>query len=239
MSKPSAADTREARAVEEALGHEFKDRSLLARALTHASLAGSGVRDLERLEFLGDRVLGLMTAEALWRRYPNMSEGELAPRLNALVRKETCAEAARFWNVGQALHLSTGEERAGGREKDAILGDACEALLGALYIDGGLAAAERAYEPFWGERFDDLSADHRDAKTALQEWAQEFGHGTPIYKDIARDGPDHAPVFTVSVSVHDLEPERAKGTNKRDAQMKAAEAMLRREGVWNKNGRRK
>lgn len=232
MSKGLPADTKAAAAVEAAVGHEFADRALFSRALTHASYNQTGAKDLERLEFLGDRVLGLMTAEALWRRYPDMSEGQLAPRLNALVRKETCAEAARAWGLGAALLMSVGEERTGGRDKDAILGDACEALLGALYIDGGLEAAKRAFETFWGQNFADLVSDHRDAKTALQEWAQDKGLGTPRYQDVDREGPDHAPVFTVSVEVGDLDREVAKGTNKRAAQTAAAKALLKREGVW-------
>ncbi len=233
MSKrkaPSAAPA--AHAVEAAVGHQFEDRGLFDRALTHASLSGSGTRDLERLEFLGDRVLGLMTAEALWRRYPNMVEGDLALRLNALVRKETCADAARFWDLGEALLMSSGEDRAGGRKKDAILGDACEALLGALYIDGGLEAAKRAYDTFWTPRLDALTEQPQDPKTALQEWAQEHGHGTPQYEDINRTGPDHAPKFTVEVVLKGLASERAEGTNKREAQQAAALAVLKREGVW-------
>jgi ribonuclease-3 len=230
-TKPNLDDAT-VRAVEEAVGHSFDDRSLLVRALTHASLSGDGVRDLERLEFLGDRVLGLLTAEVLWRRYPNLSEGDLAPRLNAMVRKETCAEAARSWKLGPALRMSRGEERAGGRDKDAILGDACEALLGALYIDGGLEAARKAYDRFWLAQFDELSTQTIDPKTALQEWAQEKGYGTPRYNDIDREGPDHAPRFTVAVEVNGLKPEHATGSNKRVAQMRAARKMLEREDVW-------
>ena len=220
--------------VERALGHAFERRDLFHRALTHASVSGGdgGVRDLERLEFLGDRVLGLLTAEELWRRYPDMSEGELAPRLNALVRKETCADAARSWNVGPALHLSRGEENNGGRDRDGVLGDACEALLGALYVDGGLAAARGAYDTYWGARFDEIARGHADAKTAFQEWAQEHGHGTPRYVTVAREGPDHAPLFTVEVRVGKLDPARARGTSKQTAQIEAALKALVREGVW-------
>lgn len=228
--RPSEAP--EAGAVEAAVGHAFSDRSLLDRALTHASVSGVAGRDLEQLEFLGDRVLGLMAAETLWRRFPDMPEGEMAPRLNALVRKEACAEAARYFGLGPALYLSTGEDRAGGRDKDAILGDACEALLGALYIDGGFAAAKEAFRRYWDRHFEALLEGHRDAKTALQEWAQDKGHGTPRYVDVGRDGPDHAPVFAVCVEVHGLSPEKGDGTSKQAAQMMAAERLLRREGVW-------
>ncbi|MEM9838300.1 MAG: ribonuclease III [Pseudomonadota bacterium] len=221
--------------VEGKIGYTFTNKELLERALTHSSLSSANTRDLERLEFLGDRVLGLMTAEALWRRYPEMSEGDLAPRLNQLVRKETCADAARHFDLGPALRLSAGEEKNGGRERNAILGDVMEALLGALYIDGGLAAAQGIYDAFWGERFDDIADQHRDPKTALQEWAQAEGHGTPIYKDVGRTGLDHAPVFTVEVRAGKLSAERGQGTSKREAHAEAASKLLRRERVWDAN----
>lgn len=224
--------TRSLGEVEEACGHSFSDRGLLRRAMTHSSVSSVNAADLERLEFLGDRVLGLLTAEALWRRYPDMAEGELAPRLNQLVRKETCAQAARFFGLGDALTMSAGEENNGGRDRDAILGDAMEALLGAIYVDGGLEKARSAYDRFWGERFDAIADEHRDAKTELQEWAQSEGHGTPTYGDIGRTGPDHAPEFTVEVRVGRLRPERARGCSKRDAQTEAALIVLKREGVW-------
>ena len=221
-------------AVEDALGHRFARRDLFERALTHASFSGgkAEVRDLERLEFLGDRVLGLLTAEELWRRYPGLAEGELAPRLNALVRKETCAAAARAWGVGPALRLSKGEEKNGGRDRDGVLGDACEALLGALYVDGGLGAARRAYESFWLGRFDAIADTHEEPKTVLQEWAQEHGHGTPRYETIGRRGPDHAPLFRVRVQAGDLAAEEAEGPSKQAAQTEAATRFLLREGVW-------
>ena len=230
MSERQAARAR----VEAALGHRFARRDLFHRALTHSSVSGGegGVRDLERLEFLGDRVLGLLTAEELWRRYPEMTEGELAPRLNALVRKETCADAARAWDVGPALHLSRGEENNGGRDRDGVLGDACEAILGALYVDVGLDAARAAYDTYWGARFDDIARGHADAKTALQEWAQEHGHGTPRYRTVGREGPDHQPLFTVEVGAGKLDPTQARGTSKQAAQVEAALRMLIREGVW-------
>ena len=229
-------DRKAARAVvETALGHTFERRELFQRALTHSSVSGGsggGTRDLERLEFLGDRVLGLLTAEELWRRYPEMEEGQLAPRLNALVRKETCAAAARAWQVGPALHLSKGEDHNGGRERDGVLGDACEALLGALYVDGGLTAARRAFDTFWGANFDEIAREHEDAKTVFQEWAQEHGHGTPRYATVERSGPDHQPLFTVELTAGRLEPMRARGSSKQAAQTEAAQKALIREGVW-------
>ena len=226
--------SRDFSALEERLGHRFSDQMLLTRALTHSSLSGpnNAVRDLERLEFLGDRVLGLLTAEELWRRYPTYEEGEMAPRLNALVRKETCAKAALHFGVDAHILMSEWEDESGGRKKKAILGDVMEALLGALYIDGGLDAARRVYDQFWTPNLEDLSKAHRDAKTALQEWTQQKKRGTPDYDVIDADGPAHAPDFEIEVRVKGMKPARGKGRSKRAAQMEAARALLIREGVW-------
>lgn len=239
MSKADVA------ALETRLGHEFKDKTLLERALTHSSLSGGNhkankngkdrIRDLERLEFLGDRVLGLLTAEELWRRYPDYSEGDMAPRLNALVRKETCAKAALHFGVDEFLKMSTWEEDSGGRKKKAILGDACEALLGALYVDGGLDAARGMFDGFWTPNLEALARFHRDAKTALQEWAQARKLGAPHYRVLEADGPDHAPDFTIEVQVKGFKPAVGDGPSKRKAQMAAAEAFLRREGAWSED----
>lgn len=223
--------TNSADALERRLGYAFRDQTLLERALTHSSLAVEG-RDLERLEFLGDRVLGLLTAQALFERYPNQTEGELAPRLNALVRRETCAQAAIELGVDVALRLSPQEDAAGGRRKPAILGDACEALLGALYLDGGLPAAKTAFDLYWTPNLEALSRAHRDAKTTLQEWSQERRLGAPDYHVILAEGPAHAPAFEVEVVISGFAPERGRGKSKREAQMHAAEAFLVREGVW-------
>ena len=224
-------------ALEDRLGYRFSDKMLLARALTHSSLSGGKetVRDLERLEFLGDRVLGLLTAEELWRRYPEFEEGLLAPRLNALVRRETCAKAAQHFGLDQHIRMSSWEEDAGGRKKKAILGDVMEALLGALYIDGGLDAARGVFEQFWTPNLEALSKFHRDAKTALQEWSQQKKLGTPDYDVVHADGPAHAPAFTVDVKVKKHKPARGEGKSKRAAQMAAARAFLIREGVWSED----
>ncbi|HXI87586.1 MAG TPA: ribonuclease III [Parvularculaceae bacterium] len=223
-------------ALERRVGHSFRDAALLERALTHSSLsADRRVRDLERLEFLGDRVLGLFAAEALWRRYPDMEEGELAPRFNALVRKETCAKAAVALGLDQLVKMALHEEESGGRRKAAILGDACEAFLGALYIDGGLDAARRAFDLFWTPNLESLSRAHRDAKTALQEWSQERKKGAPRYVVTASGGPAHAPAFEVEVRIDGYKPANGEGRSKREAQMAAAEAFLIREGVWDEN----
>lgn len=220
-------------ALQERIGWSFADQSLLKRALTHSSLAASSkIGDLERLEFLGDRVLGVLTAETLWRTYPKMREGDLAPRFNALVRKETCAKAALAFGLDALIRMSAQEEESGGRRKKAILGDACEALLGALYIDGGLEAARKAFDLFWTPNLETLSKRHRDAKTTLQEWSQERGLGPPKYEVVNAEGPAHAPAFTIDVHVNGYPPVRAEGMSKRAAQMAAAAAFLVREKVW-------
>ena len=228
---------RDFKALEDLFGHRFSDPLLLERALTHSSLSGGdgAVSDLERLEFLGDRVLGLLTAEELWRRYPDYEEGELAPRLNALVRKETCAKAALHFGVDQMILMSAWEESAGGRKKQAILGDVMEALLGALYIDGGLEAARRAFDGFWTPRLEDLSRLHKDAKTELQEWSQRRKLGTPDYEVIEADGPAHAPAFRIEARVKGFAPALGEGPSKRAAQMDAARAFLVREKIWTEN----
>lgn len=230
----TAAD---AHALEERLQYTFSDKALLKRALTHSSLSGgdANVRDLERLEFLGDRVLGLLTAEELWRRFPDFEEGLLAPRLNALVRKETCAKAAMFFNLDNHIRMSSWEEGAGGRKKKAILGDVMEALLGALYVDGGLAAARGVYEQYWKPNLEELSKFHRDSKTALQEWTQRKKLGTPHYDVVEADGPAHAPAFKVKAKIKSFTPVYGEGKSKRAAQMAAARAFLIREGIWNEN----
>ncbi|WP_425408114.1 ribonuclease III [Hyphococcus sp.] len=221
-------------ALENRIGHEFADASLLRRALTHSSLSGgtAPVRDLQRLEFLGDRVLGLLTAEELWRRYPDYAEGDMAPRLNALVRKETCAKAALHFGVDKYILMSEWEDNAGGRKKKAILGDVMEALLGALYIDGGLNAARGLYDQFWTPNLEDLSKLHKDPKTALQEWTQRKNLGTPHYEVIEAEGPAHAPAFTIEVRVTGKSPAQGEGRSKRAAQMQAAREFLVREKAW-------
>jgi len=220
-------------ALQDRIGHKFADQSMLKRALTHSSLAAtSKLGDLERLEFLGDRVLGLMTAEALWRKYPKMREGDMAPRFNALVRKETCAKAALAFGIDGLIKMSAQEEESGGRRKKAILGDACEALLGALYIDGGLEAAQKAFDLYWTPNLETLSKRHRDAKTTLQEWSQERGLGPPKYETVNAEGPAHAPAFTIDVNVPGFVAVRGEGQSKRAAQMAAAAAFLVREKVW-------
>ena len=207
------------------LGHIFRDKDLLTRALTHASV--SSTVSNERLEFLGDRVLGLVIAEKLHHLFPDDPEGILALKLNALVRSEACARAAEKIGLGEFLILASSEVASGGRRKSAILAGACEAVIAALYLDGGIAVARDFIEKIWEEQFSGLSRDMRDAKTALQEWSQaKKGGAAPAYKLIKREGPDHAPRFAVEVSVAGQEPVTGEGSSKREAEQAAAGAML-------------
>lgn len=216
-------------ALAETINYRFKDLGLLQLALTHSS--ASPELDNERLEFLGDRVLGLVIADKLVKHYPDKAEGGLARRLNALVRKETCADVARQIGLGPSLIMDEAEARSGGREKDAILGDACEALIAAIYLDGGFEAAAKFINRYWSERIEAVEAVGRDPKTALQEWAHKVHGVTPIYEIVERRGPDHAPHFKVSVHVGTVMPAEGEGPSKRKAEQSAARVMLAREGA--------
>ena len=217
--------------LEARLGHTFGDRDLLKRALTHAS--ADAARSNERLEFFGDRVLGLVTAEKLFALYPEDNEGALALKFNALVRGETCARAAELAGLADHLILANSEAGSGGRSKSAILAGACEAVIGALYFDGGMDAARRFIDCYWSEAFSTLSADMRDPKTALQEWAQsrKGNAAAPSYRQIRREGPDHAPRFVVEVSVRGEESQAGEGGSKREAEQDAAKKLLERLGL--------
>jgi ribonuclease-3 len=216
------------------LGHVFADRELLARALTHASV-GSGSRNVahnERLEFLGDRVLGLLAAETLVARHPDWREGELTRRHATLVAGKTCAEVARRVGLPAALRLAGGASKQGGRDNDRILGDAMEALMAAVYLDGGLAAARAVFAAAWSDAIASAVAGQgREPKTALQEWAMAAGLPLPSYREVSRSGPDHAPLFVVEVGVEGYAPERAVGSSLREAEKAAARALLDREGA--------
>ena len=210
------------------LGHVFAKPDLLVQAVTHASLSSSTRPDNQRLEFLGDRVLGLVMAEALLGADPQAAEGLLAPRFNALVRKEACADVARELGLGEVMKLGRSEMMSGGRRKEALLGDALEALIAAVYLDGGFVAARAVVLRLWGSRIGAVEADARDAKTALQEWAQARGMAPPNYVEAAREGPDHQPVFTVRVQLETGETEVALAGAKRLAEQQAARALLAR-----------
>jgi ribonuclease-3 len=216
------------------LGHEFSDPALLKLALTHSS-ARAGARsneDNERLEFLGDRVLGLAVAELLADSFPKAREGELAHWFNHLVRAETLAEVAQEWELGNVIVMSGGEAGSGGRRKKTILANTCEAVLGAIFADGGYEPAKAVVRRFWEPQLSALELTAPDAKSVLQEWAQGRRLPLPRYLEIAREGPDHAPRFTAEVQIDGVAPERGQGENKRAAEQAAALAMLLREGVW-------
>ncbi|MCA3505882.1 MAG: ribonuclease III [Rhodobacter sp.] len=210
------------------IGHRFRQPDLLLRAVTHASISSATRPDNQRLEFLGDRVLGLAMAEALLRADSTATEGQLAPRFNALVRKETCADVAREIGLGEVLKLGRSEMLSGGRRKDALLGDALEAVIAAVYMDAGFEAAQTVVLALWGDRIAGVQADARDAKTALQEWAQARGLPPPVYLEQGRTGPDHQPVFTVEVRLETGAVERAAAGTKRQAEQAAAKALLLR-----------
>jgi ribonuclease III len=219
-------------ALEQRIGHQFKDRGLLREALTHGSaLDGQKKkRSYDRLEFFGDRVLGLIVAERLLAEHQSEEEGELAPRYNALVNKHACARAARAADLGAAVILSPSEEQSGGRGKEAILGDICESVIAALYLDGGMDAARAFIAKFWGDAFDDAKTAPRDAKTVLQEWTAAQKRGLS-YAVIDQSGPEHAPHFVIEARVDGFDPARGEGGSKRDAQRAAAAAFLKQRGV--------
>lgn len=214
--------------LEKRIGYQFQDRGLAMRALRHSSYGDgqSSEPNNERLEFLGDRVLGLMTARALFD-YSSEAEGTLARRLNALVRKEMCAKVARKIDLGSCLLLSGSEEKHGGREKTSILGDACEALIAVLYLDGGMRAAQAFYDENWGPEIDVVvSRSTKDPKTRLQELAMAKRRILPSYQVKERTGPDHDPFFVIEVTVKGIGTGEGKGKSKRDAERAAAEALI-------------
>jgi len=233
--RPRVAKRRaaQASALEGTIGYRFKNRDLLDRSLTHISALSGGSRanSYQRLEFLGDHVLGLIISDMLFRSFPKADEGELSRRLADLVRREACADVARAIELGTALRLGTSEANAGGRMRTAILADVCEALVGAVYLDGGYDAATKVVERLWGERMRMPVRPLRDPKTILQEWAQARGLPTPTYREVERTGPHHDPEFRVAVTLPNREPAEGVGRSKRAAEQAAAEAMLRREGV--------
>jgi ribonuclease-3 len=167
----------------------------------------------------------------LFRAFPKADEGELSRRLADLVRKETCTDMARAIDLGAAIRLGSSEANAGGRKRPAILADVCEALIGAVYLDGGFPAAEALVGRLWQERLRSTAQPARDPKTVLQEWAQARGLPTPAYREVARSGPDHDPEFRVAVELPKFAPAEGSGRSKRTAEQAAAAAMMEREGV--------
>jgi len=226
--KAKARDELEGR-----IGYSFADKAILDRALTHVSASHRQGRggSYQRLEFLGDHVLGLVVSDMLYRAFPKGDEGDLSRRLADLVRRDTCADIARAIDLGAALKLGNSESNAGGRRRTATLADACEALIGAVFVDGGYPAAAALIERLWRERMLKVPRPLRDPKTMLQEWAQGRGLPTPAYHEVERTGPDHNPKFRVAVELADRAPAEGIGASKRAAEQAAAAAMLTREGV--------
>src|SRR5256714_6463687 len=221
--KPGKLSAKAATAALEArLGHKFADPTVLATALTHVS-ALKPVRkrgdSYQRLEFLGDHVLGLVVSDMIYRAFPNADEGELSKRLADLVRKETCADVAELLGLDEDIKLgAVGNAMANARLRKAVLGDICEAVIGAIYLDGGYQAAAKFVERHWTERMRKHRRPLRDAKTGLQEWAQSKGLPTPVYREVDRTGPQHDPVFRVAVTLPGLQPAEGTGPNKRAAE---------------------
>jgi ribonuclease III len=219
----------------QALGHVFARPALLAEALTHPSAVASPRgktrrravhRHYERLEFLGDRVLGLVIADLLWHRFETEPEGHMTRRLADLVRRETVARVALDIGLDRHLVLSPSEAAGGAARNPSILADVCEAVIAAIYLDGGYLAASAFVLRWWEPLIDDLAAPPRDPKTQLQEWAQARGLGLPAYRLVATEGPDHAPRFTVAASVAQSDEASATASSKRTAEAEAAAALL-------------
>ncbi len=222
--------------LEEKLGHGFANPNLLDRALTHASAVGGSSRKqpgtYQRLEFLGDRVLGLVIADALIDRFPEAPEGELSRLFHRLVSGETCASVAEEIGLEDYVRMGKGPKNRVAKATANVLGDVCEALIGAIYRDGGLDPARSFVERYFVPRIETTLDARRDAKTELQEWAHKRGFETPSYEETQRSGPDHKPEFEIEVRVGDIAPSRGKGGSKREAEHEAAAGLLRREGVW-------
>ena len=219
------------KSVEAKIGHVFRDGGLLQGALTHSSVETKArtartSEDFERLEFLGDRVLGLVVAAELLGRFPGEKEGALAKRFTALVDRKTLAEIAGELSLGDDLFLSKGESRTGGARKSTVLADTLEAVIGAVYLDAGMDVARKMIQTLWKGRFREGQGAVPDPKTSLQEWAQGQGLGLPVYRETGKSGLDHAPVFEIELELKGCGKIKAQGASKRDAQKKAAAMML-------------
>jgi ribonuclease III len=219
-------------AVERRIGYTFDKSALLRTALTHASAASPSRGSYQRFEFLGDRVLGLVISEMLIEMYPRATEGELSHRLAELVRKEACAEVAAKLDLGGGVTFGGSRAQRTSLLTINVLGDVCEAVIGAIYLDGGLEAARTFIGDNWREKILAWPGLHRNAKVTLQEWAQSKGMPVPDYSIVAKSGPDHEPHFEVEAIVETLAPARGAGRTRREAEQAAAGALLLREGVW-------
>jgi ribonuclease III len=236
--RPRSGSKAAAAALEARIGHKFADSTLLATALTHVSaLKPSRKRgdSYQRLEFLGDHVLGLIVSDMLYRAFPNADEGELSKRLADLVRKESCADVAKSLGLVDDIKLGAVGAGAGARLRKSVLGDICEAVIGAVFLDGGYQAAAEFVARNWTERMHKLRRPLRDPKTTLQEWAQGKGLPTPVYREVERTGPHHDPQFRIAVELPGLAAAEGIGGSKRAAEKAAASAMIVREGVGGSN----
>lgn len=224
----------EVAAVEGRIGHVFADRARLVAALTHPSAADGAPpgTDYQRLEFLGDRVLGLAVSDMLYEAFPGADEGELSRRLADLVRKETCAGVAVSLQLGAAMIVGGGKLQRRALRTRNVLGDLCESVIAAIYLDGGFDAARGFVARNWRERMLSGRQVRRNAKTELQEWAQSRGLPAPVYEITGRSGPDHEPEFAVEARIESMEPAIGHGTSRRKAEQAAAGALLEREGIW-------
>ncbi|MBK3662935.1 ribonuclease III [Bradyrhizobium diazoefficiens] len=232
----AAADANAA--LEARIGHGFADPNLLMQAITHVSALKSGRKrgdSYQRLEFLGDHVLGLVVSDMLYHAFPNADEGELSKRLAELVRKESCADVAKSLGLLDDIKLGSVGSSADARLRKSILGDICEAVIGAIFLDGGHAAADDFVKRNWTERMHKPRRPLRDPKTVLQEWAQGKGLPTPVYREVERTGPHHDPEFRVAVDLPGLAPAEGTGGSKRAAEKVAASVMIEREGVGGGN----
>jgi ribonuclease III len=238
-SAKAAAARAATEALEARIGHKFADPALLAKAFTHVSALKKATRQrsdsYQRLEFLGDRVLGLVVSDMLYRAFPKADEGELSKRLADLVRREMCADVAISLGLVDDIKLGQVGAGASARLRKTVLGDICEAVIGAVFLDGGYPAAAQFVERNWTERMRKPRRPLRDPKTVLQEWAQAKRLPTPVYREIERTGPHHDPQFRVAVDLPGLEPAEGVGGSKRDAEKAAASAMIAREGVGGSN----
>ena len=219
--------------LERRIGHGFADRELLTRALTHMSAAGGAyAKSYQRLEFLGDRVLGLAISDMLFAAFPKGSEGDLSRRMSELVRKETCADVAEGWELGAHLKLGGGEAHSGMRRNRSVLADLCEAVIGAVFLDAGYATARGVVERGFGARMKASRKPPTNPKASLQEWTLGRGLGTPVYEQVEQTGPDHAPQFRIAVAAEGLASAIGQGSSKRAAEQDAAQTLLLREGIW-------
>ncbi|MBP2547446.1 ribonuclease-3 [Neorhizobium galegae] len=232
--KPTSLSGEERQRLEKVIGHAFSDKQWLDRALTHASTGSAKVANYERLEFLGDRVLGLCVAEMLFTTFRSATEGELSVRLNQLVSAESCAGIADELGLHEFIRTGADVKKLTGKRMLNVRADVVESLIAALYLDGGLEAARGFILRNWQARATRADAAKRDAKTELQEWSHARFGTTPLYTVDDRSGPDHDPRFTVTVSIKGVAPETGVERSKRAAEQVAATKMLEREGVWQK-----